>query len=282
MTKWRLLVSTLPWVAVILTVTYLRQDVLHIRSLVDFGDIGAVLTGAALIIGFMLAGVIGDYKESEKLPGELAATLETIDDAIATASRTGKPFEAAAFRRRYAEIAGVVTDWFANRAPAARCFAALSEMNRLIADLERAGMPTPFLGRCLAEQHALRKLVIRIDVIRRTQFIQTGYALLQLFVATTILLLVFSNFRNAQVQFLVVGTLSLIYLYLLRLIRDLDDPFEYAGGYREGASADVSPHPVVEYYQRLQADLADTAPTAPASAGPDPAGTAPTGAAPAR
>jgi hypothetical protein len=257
MTKWRLLVSTLPWVAVTLGATYLRQDVLNIRSLVDFGDIGAVLTGAALIIGFMLAGVIGDYKESEKLPGELAATLETIDDAITTGARAGKTFEPAEFRRRYAEIAGVVTDWFANRAPVARCFAALSEMNRLIAELERAGMPTPFLGRCLAEQHALRKLVIRIDVIRRTQFIQTGYALLQLFVATTLLLLAFSNFRNAQVQFLVVGTLSLIYLYLLRLIRDLDDPFEYAHGYREGASADVSPHPVLAYRDRLQASLAE-------------------------
>jgi hypothetical protein len=42
------------------------------------------------------------------------------------------------------------------------------------------------------------------------------------------------NFKNWQVQFLVVGTMALIYLYLLQLIRDLDNPFEYAEGYAAG------------------------------------------------
>ena len=46
--RWRLLVSTLPWVAVLLVVTWLRDDVLGIDSLVRFSDLGAILTGAAL------------------------------------------------------------------------------------------------------------------------------------------------------------------------------------------------------------------------------------------
>ncbi|HXG47737.1 MAG TPA: hypothetical protein VNO52_08940, partial [Methylomirabilota bacterium] len=125
----------------------------------------------------------------------------------------------------------------------------------LTADLERAGAGVPFLARLLAEQHNLRRLVVRIDVIRRTRFIQTGYALLQMFVFVTIVLMMFSAFKNWQVQGLVVGTLSLIYLYLLVLIRDLDDPFEYAQGYEEGGSADVSPHPMLEYQARLRASL---------------------------
>ena len=255
MAKWRLLFKTLPWVLLILGLTYLRQYVLGIQSLVDFGDIGAVLTAAALIIGFMLAGVIGDYKESEKLPGELAATLETIDDAIVAGSRSGKTFDAREFRQRYCDITVVVADWFMNRGAVASCFRALNNMNDLIADLERTGMGAIFVARCLSEQHNLRKLVTRIDVIRRTTFIQTGYALLQMFVLATIVLLVLSNFKNSQVQFLVIGTLTLIYLYLLHLIRDLDDPFEYAKGYVEGASADVSPRPVLEYCERLKASL---------------------------
>lgn len=143
-----------------------------------------------------------------------------------------------------------------NRGIVAACFQALHSLNDLVADLERAGLGAVFVARCLVEQHNLRKLVMRIDVIRRTRFIQTGYALLQLFVLTSLVLLVFANFRNWQVQFLVVGTMALIYLYLLRLIRDLDDPFEYAAGYVEGRSADVSPHPVLEFRERLEAVLA--------------------------
>jgi hypothetical protein len=256
MAKWRLVVKTLPWVLIVLGVMFVRQYVLDIRSVVDFSDIGAVLTGAALIIGFMLAGVISDYKESERLPGELATTLETIDDVIIAGSRSGKPFDAREFRRRYHAVIAVVTDWFMNRGVTTTCFYALHSMNDLVADLERAGLGAVYVSRCLSEQHNLRKIITRIDVIRRTQFIQTGYALLQMFVIASIALLVFSNFRNWQVQFLVVGTMALIYLYLLQLIRDLDNPFEYAGGYIEGATADVSPHPVLEFRDRLKASLA--------------------------
>jgi len=260
MVKWRLVIRTLPWVVLILGLTYLRQNVLGIQSLVDFSDIGAVLTAAALIIGFMLAGVIADYKESEKLPGDLATTLETIDDSIVAGSRSGKPFDARELRRRYYNITVIVVDWFMNRGTIASCFLAVGSLNDLIADLERRGTGAVFLARCLLEQHNLRRLVTRIDVIRRTRFIQTGYALLQMFVFVTVVLLVSSNFKNWQVQFLVIGTLTLIYLYLLRLIRDLDDPFEYAEGYVEGGSADVSPHPVLEYCERLKASLAPETP----------------------
>lgn len=255
MAKWRLVVKTLPWVVIVLGAMYVREYVLGIRSVVDFGDIGAVLTAAALIIGFMLGGVFSDYKESERLPGEIATTLETIDDMIVAGSRAGKPFDAREFRRRYHAVVVVITDWFMNRGALATSFQALHTMDDLVADLERAGMGAVYVSRCLSEQHNLRKLVTRIDVIRRTQFIQTGYALLQMFVTATLVLLIFANFKNWQLQFLVVGTMALIYLYLLRLIRDLDNPFEYAGGYVEGATADVSPHPVLEFRERLEMSL---------------------------
>jgi len=256
MVKWRLVVKTLPWMVLVLALTYLRRYVLDIPPVAEFDDIGAVLTAAALIIGFMLAGVIGDYKESEKLPGELAATLETFDDAIVAGSRASGRFDPRPFRERYGAATGTIVEWFMNRGTVASCFEALRGLNALVADLERAGLGAVFVARCMAEQHNLRNLVTRIDVIRRTKFIPAGYALVQMFVITTMVLLIFSGFRNWQVQFLIIGTLSLIYLYLLRIIRDLDDPFEYAGGYVEEGSADVSPHPVLDYQARLKADLA--------------------------
>jgi len=256
MVKWRLVVKTLPWTVLVLGLAYLRRFLFDIPPLVDFDDIGAVLTAAALIIGFMLAGLIGDYKESEKLPGELAATLETFDDAIVAGARASGRFDPRPFRERYRAATDTVVEWFMNRGTVASCYETLRGLNALIADLERAGLGAVFVTRCLTEQHNLRKLVTRIDVIRRTKFIPAGYALVQMFVITTMVLLIFSGFRTWQVQFLIIGTLSLIYLYLLRLIRDLDDPFEYATGYVEEGSADVSPHPVLDYQARLKTDLA--------------------------
>ncbi len=254
MIKWRLALTTLPWVALVLALTYLRQDVLRMGALVEFSDIGPVLTGAALLIGFMLAGVIGDYKESERLPADLATTLETIDDTLVTARATA-PFDLPAFRQRFHAVTAVVEDWMLNRATPDACYAALRELNGITSDLERAGVGAVYISRCLSEQHSLRKTITRIDVIRRTKFIETGYALLDIFVATTILLLIFAQFKDWNVQGLVLGALSLIYIYLLRLIRDLDNPFDYAPTRRRLSAADVNPQPVLAYRERLKAAI---------------------------
>ncbi|MDT5188609.1 MAG: hypothetical protein QOI28_860, partial [Mycobacterium sp.] len=39
-----------------------------------------VIAAEVFIVGFMLAGTTGDFKEAERLPGELAASLETVAD----------------------------------------------------------------------------------------------------------------------------------------------------------------------------------------------------------
>jgi hypothetical protein len=40
----------------------------------------SLIAATTFLIGFLITGVISDYKESEKLPGEMAASLETIYD----------------------------------------------------------------------------------------------------------------------------------------------------------------------------------------------------------
>ena len=66
-----------------------------------------------------------------------------------------------------------------------------------------------------------------------------------------------------------VGLLGLIYLYLARLVRDLDNPFDYVDGVARGG-AEVSPAPVLALQLRrrssrratLSAAAGDTAPEA--------------------
>ena len=250
--RWRLLLSTLPWVLLLLAVTALRDEVLEISGLVDFSDIGAILTGAALIIGLMLAGVISDFKESERLPAELAATLETMGDAIQAAHAGGKAGDLGELLHDYDAISRRVEDWFLNENTSEDCYRAVEEITFLTARLEQSGAAAGYLARLLAEQHNLRRTVARIDTIRTTTFIQPGYALLDLFVGTVLVLLVMANFRSQTLQYLVVGLLGLIYLYLARLVRDLDNPFDYQAGTSRGG-AEVSPFPVIALQQRREA-----------------------------
>ena len=68
----RLLAATLPWVVVVVVL----KLVVEIADWHVF-DLSPLLAGAigaeVFILGFLLSGTAGDFKEAERLPGELAA-----------------------------------------------------------------------------------------------------------------------------------------------------------------------------------------------------------------
>jgi hypothetical protein len=116
--------------------------------------------------------------------------------------------------------------------------------------------------RCLGEEHNLRKLVTRADVISRTTFIPVGYALLDLLVGATLLLLLAANYATPMAEYFLIILFSLIYIYMIRLIYDLDNPFAYKPGRRIGGSAEVNPFPLPEYRHRLEPTKKRPAPKA--------------------
>ena len=75
----RLLVSALPWALAVVLIKFLfdRTDlqVFEVSPL-----LGGVIAAEVFIVGFLLNGTAGDFKEAEKLPGEVASSLETIAD----------------------------------------------------------------------------------------------------------------------------------------------------------------------------------------------------------
>ena len=75
MIKWRLLLKTLPWVVCFIAIALLRDYFFRFKGFMEFSEVSPLLPAVALIIGFMLAGVFADYKESEKIPGEIANTF---------------------------------------------------------------------------------------------------------------------------------------------------------------------------------------------------------------
>jgi len=79
MKKWHLAVKIIP----ILVGVFLLKLVFHKYNL-EIVTLNALFTSliaaATFLISFLLNGVISDYKESEKLPGDIAASLETIYD----------------------------------------------------------------------------------------------------------------------------------------------------------------------------------------------------------
>lgn len=256
MLKWRLLLTTLPVVAAVLVAKVLLSSVFHFDGLIDFTDVALVLTGGIFLIGFMLAGTMADYKESEKLPGELAAQLETLEDSLEHAVAVNKtPIRRADVMGVHRTMANCVHGWLLKRKTQEEVFDSLHDVVLTLQDLEQQGVHGGAVGKMTGDVDKIRKAVSRLAVISRTGFLATGYALLEMLIVLIISLLMIAGFKNTPSELIVITFVTLTYVYMYRLIKDIDDPFEYNPDGRQGTS-EVALFPITEYLDRLDRRLA--------------------------
>lgn len=250
MLKWKLMLTTLPVVLVIVVAKYLLGTVAGFRGAVDFADVSMLLTGGIFLVGFMLAGTLTDYKESEKLPGEIACCLETIEETFAQASIGRKALDLNALRKSVLATAEDVLKWIGGTVEYAAIHRSMEALGSTIGMLESAGA-TPLGVRAINELSSLRKAVTRIHVISKTGFLATGYAILETLTVIIIGVVLLSRFKNHLSEAILVFFVPLIYIYLVRLIRDLDDPFEHRGGATDKAD-EIELFPIEDYIARLK------------------------------
>jgi hypothetical protein len=251
--KWKLMLTTLPYVLVAVLAKAGLNYGAHFDGLIEFSEVGLVLTGGVFLIGFMLAGTMADYKESEKIPGELACTLETLEETLVQASIAKPTLDTRALKADLYEISTSIWEWLFKKLAQERLFLKLTTFSERVHELERVGAGG-YASRMLSELHNLRKTVTRIAVISRTGFLSTGYALLETLTVVIVGLLMIARFKNPIAEIILVAFVTLIYTYMLRLIRDVDDPFEYEASGAKGA-AEVDLFPLSEYLERAKKRL---------------------------
>lgn len=226
---------------------------LHYEGLVHFSEIGLVITGGIFLIGFMLAGTLADYKESEKIPAEMAGTLESIEDTIVLAHMYKDDFDLGAQKRQLNDVTASILRYFAHQESEDAVYAKIEGINSIALLVERTkmGSTTSWVKR---EQTNLRKLFTRTTVIKRTSFIATGYAFLEVLTIVIIGLLLITKFENVITGLILVSFFTQIFVYMVRLIKDIDHPFEYPLNGKVRA-ADIDLFPLIEYDQRAKGRL---------------------------
>jgi predicted membrane chloride channel (bestrophin family) len=244
-----LILKVLPWIVLVivakLVVHYLGYEV------VPLNPIFSALIGAnVFLLGFLISGVLADYKESEKLPGEVATTLHAIMDEVAFVGQKVSDREFTDQRTAYLlRLAEGVREWLHKRMKTRDLMALIDGLTGELVLLEKHTQPN-YIARLKQEQNLLRKMVVRIHTIRETEFVSSGY-----FIATTtswllIAGLVFLKSEPFYESLFFVGIVTYLMLFLLQLIRDLDNPFGY---YESGSYADVSLKPIddaIDYFNR--------------------------------
>jgi len=247
------MLTTLPFTAFMLLVKFAIVHGLNYEGLVKFSEIGLVITGGIFIIAFMLAGTISDYKESEKIPAEIACAIETIEDTLVLGYNFKGGFDLSDVRRRLNDVTQAILNWFQQKGTSEEVYAKINDISSIALVLEKAAVGA-IAARISGEQHNLRKLFSRVHVIKRTYFIATGYALLEVLTVVIIGLLLIAKFENETTGIIIITFITQIFVYMIRLIRDVDEPFEYSKTGKVRA-ADIDLFPLTEYDARAKARI---------------------------
>jgi hypothetical protein len=206
-----------------------------------------IIAANVFLMGFLLSGVLADYKESEKLPGELSACLENMAQEVrGIGLGKGEPN----VRPCLGGIAGLahsIHEYFYKRAEIGTVLSGVDCLTDEFAVLEPQTQAT-FIARVKQEQSNMRRSMVRVDIIRETSFISSGYLLAYLITFLLCGGLVLVNMDPFYESFSFAIVISFLLIFLLQLIRDLDNPFGY---YERYSGADVTLKPLEDTIARL-------------------------------
>ncbi|MEI6304518.1 MAG: hypothetical protein WCP09_00660 [Candidatus Taylorbacteria bacterium] len=246
--RWKLAIKTIPFILVIIFLKfishYLGYEFLTLNSLFT-----AIISANVFLIGFLISGVLVDYKESEKLPGDLASSLETMADEALIIHKNKKSIEAKNLLMKLSTFNKTLIDWFYKKEKTDVLMVKLRSFNDDFLLLENQTQAN-FIVRLKQEQNSVRKMITRIHTIRETSFLGTGYAIAEIITFVLVTGLVFIKMDPFYESIFFVSFVSFILIYMIYFIKDLDNPF----GYYEGENnlvEEVSLKPLLDSKKRM-------------------------------
>ncbi|MCX6698785.1 MAG: hypothetical protein NTV68_02475 [Methanomicrobiales archaeon] len=225
MTKWGLILKasgiTISLLAVRLVIDYLSFDILSVTSLIT-----AFIGGAIFTIAIIFAGTLTDYKESEKIPGDIVTSVRTLYSDF-TLVRVKDMTVVDGMQGNVAALMRCINNNFRDNAWDMEAMdVAIDAITTDISTLVDGGVPPNFIIKLKSEVTAIDRLSHRVKTIAETSFIPAAYAIAELAAAGVILLLFFVKLDPFYEGIFLFTVLSMLLIALLLLIRDMDNPFE--------------------------------------------------------
>lgn len=225
--KWRLLLKVLPLTALFSLVKvgmhYLGWEPWAFDSLT-----GALFGAATFVVAFVLSGTLGDYNASEDMTVQLVNAVETIQDTNLLSAAVNPDYDPQPITADLAQVLQVTVEWLSQGKPLESVEAALAQLNLQLVALQRVtGFPA--VNRVQGELAKMRIMITRMHLNRSTDFLGPAYALLEIFLIGAVIALLLIGADRFSENIVVSCFLFTSFSYLLLLIRDLDNPFQYDG-----------------------------------------------------
>ena len=206
-----------------------------------------IVAANVFLMGFLLSGTLSDFKESERLPGELSACLENLAQEVSGIKMSKPEAKVDDCLAHLSIISQDMLSWFYKKHRTAELLDHVNELTPQFALMEQWTQAT-LVARLKQEQSNLRRTLIRIHTIRETSFVSSGYLLADMVTSLLCGGLIMAKIEPFYESLFFVSVISYLMIYLLMLIRDLDNPFGYYDRY---SGEDVSLKPLVDTATRL-------------------------------
>jgi hypothetical protein len=248
--KWSIAFKIIPLVIFVTLLKFLSHqfgfEVMELNALFT-----SLVAGTIFLIGFLISGVLSDYKESEKIPSELSASLKTLFDDTYTIYKSKNSDAARRFIDFQKSFVNSLMDWFYKKERTQSMLNKISLMNDFFVEFDKEGVQANYIIKLKNEQNSLRKMILRIDTIRATEFVGSAYAIVEAMGFLVAIGLIFIKIEPfyASLFFTLLVTFLISYMFLL--IKDLDNPFDYSIHGESGTEVSLKP------IHDLEAELKD-------------------------
>ena len=188
----------------------------------------SILTGIIFLLGFLLAGVVTDYKESERIPNELAGSLYAIwQEADYVRQVSNSKTAEKLMQKIKLFVPTLKNDYFILQND--KLLKLLDSFSSDIVEMGKEGVAPNYIIRMKTEIAALKKTINRITVIKNTDFIPSVFVSINTIAIIFLLVYCMLNVEPWWGGLILVSIFTFVIFSILFLIKDMEDPFEYDG-----------------------------------------------------
>jgi hypothetical protein len=213
------------------------------------GIFTAIISANIFLIGFNISGVLADFKAGEKLPGELAAHIEAIADECIYVHKKGASDAGRAGFLYCIDFNNRILNWLYKIVKTKTVLESIAGFTNVFLAFDAADKTTS-ASRLKHEQSEIRKAVMRIHTIREVRFSEAAYAIAEIITVVIVLAMIFLQIDPFGEGLFCAIFVAFIFIYMLLLIRDLDDPFAYYD--RKHSVEEISLHSLEDLKTRLE------------------------------
>jgi len=245
MKKWGLiakaLVITAILVAIRLVIDISNYDIIALTNLIT-----AFIGAAIFTVAVIFTGTLTDYKESEKIPNEIAVSLLTVYQDCKLIRPADNQISLHLREHTQALARIIVENFRTNTSNNENVRAAIAQINEDLYTLVDQNAPPQYVNKIRTELGNIDRLTSRVRTIAETSFIPAAYAIAEIAVVGVILILFFVKIDPYYEGMIIFSIIIALLISIILLIKDMDNPFEY--GKKTFADVDLSPILEIEKY----------------------------------